>query len=101
MKTGDDYFDSKEFQELLETYEKAQDAGQPVFMDSDELAEIADFYQMQSQMDKAEKAIQLALNLSPGAIAPLTYRIHEALYNGNTEAAWKYFGQIIETDEPD
>ena len=49
MKTGDDYFDSKEFQELLETYEKAQDAGQPVFMDSDELAEIADFYQMQSQ----------------------------------------------------
>lgn len=101
MKTGDDYFDSKEFQKLLETYEKAQDAGQPVFMDSDELAEIADFYQMQSQMDKAEKAIQLALNLSPGAIAPLTYRIHEALYNGNTEAAWKYFGQIIETDEPD
>jgi len=101
MKTGDDYFDSKEFQELLETYEKAVNAGQPVFMDAEELAEIADYYQMQGHLEEAEKTIQLALSLAPGAIAPLTYRIHEALYNGDTKAAWDYLGQIIETDEPD
>jgi tetratricopeptide (TPR) repeat protein len=90
MKTGDDYFDSKEFQELLETYEKAVNAGQPVFMDAEELAEIADYYQMQGHLEEAEKTIQLALSLAPGAIAPLTYRIHEALYNGDTKAAWDY-----------
>ena len=101
MKTGDEYFDSKEFQELLAQYEQAVNTGQPVFMDADELAEIADYYQMTEQPDEAEKAIQLALSLSPGAIAPLTYRIHEALSQGNTKRAWQMLEQIIDTDEPD
>ena len=70
-------------------------------MDADELAEIADYYQMQGQMEEAEAAIRLALSLSPGAIAPLTYRIHESLYHGDVEAAKHYLSQITETDEPD
>jgi len=101
MKTGDDYFDSEEFRDMLSEYEKAVNTGQPVFMDADELAEIADFYQMQGQMDEAEAAIRLALSLSPGAIAPLTYRIHESLYQGDVEAAKRFLAQITETDEPD
>ena len=100
-KTGDEYFDSKEFQELLATYENAVSSGQPVFMDAEELAEIADYYQLTGNLGNAEKAIQLAINLSPGAIAPLTYRIHESLFNGDIAAAENYFNQIIETDAPD
>ena len=100
-KTGDEYFDSDEFREILATYEEAVNTGQPVFMDADELAEIADFYQMTEQYDEADEAIDLALALSPGAIAPLTYKIHEALWNGDTEEAREYLDQIIETDEPD
>jgi tetratricopeptide (TPR) repeat protein len=84
-KTGDEYFDSNEFRDLLAEYEKAVNTGQPVFMDADELAEIADFYQMTNRLDEAESTISLALSLSPGAIAPLTYRIHEALYQGDTQ----------------
>ncbi len=100
-KTGDEYFDSEEFREMLATYEEAVNTGQPVFMDADELAEIADFYQMTEQYDEADAAIDLALALSPGAIAPLTYKIHEALWDGNTEEAREYLDRIIETDEPD
>lgn len=100
-KTGDEYFDSEEFHDLLAKYELSVNTGQPVFMDADELSEIADFYQMQGQADEAEEAISLALSLSPGAIAPLTYRIHEALYHGDVEAAKEYLSQIIEKDEPD
>ena len=100
-KTGDEYFDSEEFREMLATYEEAVNTGQPVFMDADELAEIADFYQMTEQYDEADAAIDLALALSPGAIAPLTYKIHEALWNGNTEEAREYLDRIIETGEPD
>lgn len=100
-KTGDNYFDSEEFREMLAEYEEAVSTGQPVFMDADELAEIADYYQMNEQFDEAEDAISLALSLSPGAIAPLTYRIHEALYNGDTEEAWDWLDQIIEKDDPD
>jgi tetratricopeptide (TPR) repeat protein len=100
-KTGDEYFDSSEFQELLAEYETAVNTGEPVFMDTDELSEIADFYQMTGQQQEAKKAINLALSLSPGAIAPLTYCIHEALYHGDTKEAWKLLDQIVEKDEPD
>ena len=100
-KTGDEYFDSEEFREMLAEYEEAVNTGQPVFMDADELAEIADFYQMTEQYDEADDAINLALSLAPGAIAPLTYKIHEALWNGRTEEAREYLDRIIETDDPD
>lgn len=99
--TGDDYFDSDEFRDMLATYEEAKATGQPVFMDADELADIADYYQMNEQYDAADEAIDLALALSPGAIAPLTYKIHEALWNGDTGEAREYLDQVIETDEPD
>lgn len=100
-RTGDEYFDSEEFREMLANYENAIDTGMPVFMDADELADIADYYQMQNELDKAEEAITQALSLSPGAIAPITYRIHEALYNGNTQQAWEWLEQIVEKSEPD
>ncbi len=101
MKTGDEYFDSEEFREILTEYEKAKSTGAPVFLDADELAEIADFYQFQNKPEDAEKAIQCALTLSPGGIAPLTYRIHEAISLGDTKKAWQYLNQITETDVPD
>ena len=100
-KTGDEYFDSQEFQEMLSEYETAVNTGQPVFMDADELSEIADFYQMTGQQEEARAAINLALSLSPGAIAPLTYCIHEALYRGDTQEAWRLLDQIVEKNEPD
>ncbi len=100
-KTGDEYFDSEEFHELLDEYENAMSTGMPVFMDADELADIADYYQMTERYDEADSAIDLALSLSPGAIAPLSYKIHEALWNGNTDEARSYLEQIDETDEPD
>lgn len=100
-KTGDEYYDSEEFHDLLNEYEQAVNTGEPVFMDADELAEIADYYQITGNDELADKAITLALSLSPGAIAPLTYKIHEALYNGDTEMARVYLNQIVEKEEPD
>lgn len=96
-----DYFDSDEFRELLSDYESAVSRGEPVFMDADELADIADYYQMENRLDEAGRAIDLALSLAPGAIAPLTYKIHEALYYGDTELARSYLDQVIERDAPD
>ena len=101
MKVGDDYFDSAEFSKLLNAYETSVNAGEPVFMDADELTDIADYYQYTGRTDEAEKAISLALSLSPGAIAPLTYRIHEAIFKGDNQKARLLLDQIIETSEPD
>ena len=100
-QVGDEYFDSAEFRNLLNAYETSVNAGEPVFMDADELTDIADYYQYTEHLDEAEKAISLAMSLAPGAVAPLTYRIHEALYQGDTQKAWQLLDQIIETSEPD
>ena len=70
---NDEYFDSEEFREMLAEYEDAMNMGMPVFMDADELSEIADYYQTQERYDEADAAIELALSLSPGAVAPLTF----------------------------
>lgn len=100
-KTGDEYFDSEEFLEMLEEYENSVKTGMPVFMDADELSEIADYYQMTERYDEADEAISLALSLSPGAISPLTYKIHEALWNGEVEEAKQFLEQIEEKNDPD
>ena len=100
-QTGDEYFDSEEFQELLANYEKAVSSGEPVFQDADELTDIADYYQLTGNRDEADHAIQLALSLSPGAMAPLTYKIHEALYDGDAEKAEQLLEQVTETTAPD
>ena len=100
-KTGDAYFDSDEFREMLAEYEEALENDEPVLLDADDLAEIADYYHMMECYDEADEAIDFALSLAPGAVAPLTYKIHEALWNGDIEHAREYLGQITETDEPD
>jgi tetratricopeptide (TPR) repeat protein len=99
--TGEDYYDSKEFRKILSKYEKARNAGEPVFQDADELAEIADYYRMNGESEQADIAIKLALKLSPGAVSPLCYCIHEALDNNDTAKAWHYLNQIIDKDDPD
>jgi len=100
-KTDDEYFDSKEFQELLSEYESAVNTGQPIFMDAEELTDIADYYQYCCCDEQAEQAINLALNISPGSIAPLNYKIQEALDRGDIEQAREYLEQINDTDDLD
>ena len=101
IKTGDEYFDNKSFEDLLAKYEHALNTNQPVFLDADELTDIADYYQNICEPDKAERAINLALSLSPGSSSPLTYRIHQALDNDNIELAKEFLSQMTEVNDYD
>lgn len=100
-KTGDDYFDSEEFRQLLDEYEQARNAGEPVFLDADELTDIADYYQMTGQVDDADDAIGFALSLSPGATAAIAYKVREALYEGQPDEARRWLEQMTDKSEPD
>ena len=60
MKTGDDYFDSEEFRELLAAYEESVSSGQPILMDADELTDIADYYHYIADDERADEAINQA-----------------------------------------
>jgi len=99
--TEDDYFDSEEFHELLSEYETAMNTGQPVFLDAEELTDIAEYYQYCNCDEQAEQALNLALDISPGSIAPLNYMIQVALDRGDIDQAREYLEQINDTDELD
>ncbi|MBQ3632099.1 MAG: tetratricopeptide repeat protein [Prevotella sp.] len=100
-KTGDEYFDSEEFRELLAEYEEAVGSGQPVFMDAEELTEIADYYHCTGANDQANDAIHLAISLSPDAVAPLDYLFHEALADRNPAQAEELLDRMIDKTGPE
>ena len=101
MKSGDGYFEDEEFREMLEDYERTVKSGQPVFMDADDLADIADYYQEEGRYDDAQKAVDRALELQPDSVVALNYQIHKALDQGDFEAAEGYLDQIIDRDLPE
>ena len=73
------YFDSKEFQQILRQYEESVQQGNSIYMDADELADIADYYQYNGKLDEADQAINMALEYNPDAVGPLLYKAREAL----------------------
>ena len=99
MSDGTEYFDSKEFQEILKQYEASIKSGHPIYMDADDLADIADYYQYQGKPEEAENAIQLAIQFNPEAVGPLLYKAREALNRNDFQTAKAYAVQVKAVDE--
>lgn len=68
------YFDSEEFHAILNQYEESLESGLPVYIDADDLADIADYYQYNGYPEKARSAIDLALEYNPEAVGPCSSR---------------------------
>lgn len=101
MHTGDEYFDSKEFRDILTSYEESVKSGQPIFMDVDDLTDIADYYNYTGNIDDAHAVIDFALDMNPGATTPLVFKAREALGNDDIEKAEAFAEEIIDKDDPD
>ena len=97
-KTGDQYFDSKEFRELLSKYEKSVEQSFPVFMDVDELTDIADYYHLIGREEDADTLIEKTLELHPLSMGPLIYKIHQALDEDQCEKAREIANMIVDKD---
>ena len=93
------YFESKGFKKLLEQYEDSVKSGHPVYMDADDLADIADYYHYEGRLDDAAAAIELALQFNPDAIGPLLYKAREALSLNNFRTARDYAERIRIIDQ--
>ena len=93
------YFDSEEFKENLQQYEDSVRSGHPIYMDSDDLATIADYYHYYGRTEEADTAINLALQYNPDAVAPLLYRAREALANRAFDKAREYAERIHASDD--
>src|SRR5574344_2203568 len=97
----DDFFENDDFQEILRAYEEMTKSGQPVYMDADDLAEIADYYNANSEFDKCHDALERALEIHPGSTAPLVFKAREAMNDGDYDKADKYISKIIDTEDFD
>lgn len=101
MQTGDKYFDSKSFHDLLSSYEKSVREGQPIFLDVDDLADIADYYSLIGEKSNASAVIDFARNMYPGSAPPLVFQAREALADEDFEKAEELAEEIIDKDDPD
>ena len=101
MQVDEEYFNTEDFRELLNSYEASINAGSSPFMDADDLVDIADYYSFNGETEKAEEAIQHALNLYPNATLPNVFMARKALLDGDYEEAREYAEEIGERDDPD
>ncbi len=101
MSIDEEYFKSKEFKDLLESYETAMEQGNAPFMDADDLVDIADYYSWQEEPEMADKAIEHALELFPASTLPNVYKARNALTQGNFEEARQFATAIESHDDPD
>lgn len=101
MQFNDDFFESEEFKEILDSYETILQTGEQPFMDADDLVEIADYYDNNGEGDKAAAAIEHALDLFPNATMPNVFKARQALEEGDYETARNYADAIGDHDDPD
>ena len=98
MTENREYFESKGFQEILKQYEESAKSGHAIYMDGDDLADIADYYQLQGRTEEADAVINLALAYNPEAVGPLLYRAREALNRKDFDTAQAYADRIEAVD---
>ena len=72
--TLDNYFSSKEFLDNVRIYEEARKAGHSVYLEPDVLTDIAEYYHQKGKQEDAQQALDTAVEMFPGAIAPLVFR---------------------------
>ena len=101
MPVNEEYFNSEDFQELLNSYEASMNDGTQPFMDADSLVDIADYYNMHGNADKALNVIEYALELYPHATLPNVFMARHALMQGDFQQAHEYASHIEERDDPD
>lgn len=99
MTEDQTYFESKGFRKILEQYEESVQEGHSIYMDADDLADIADYYQYNGRPEDANRAIDLALEYNPEAVGPLLYKAREALSLHDFDTAREYAEQILAVDQ--
>lgn len=88
MSTEDlSFFQEEEFKKNLALYEQMIQGGRPVYLEADELTDIAEYYLIKNQKDKAMKCIEYALNIHPDSVDPMIFLARQKMFNGEMEAA--------------
>ncbi len=99
---SDNVFQSKEFKDNLHKYEAARKAGSSIYLDPDELTDIAEYYHLHGKLNDALEVISTAMEMFPGATQPLAFRARAAILMGGTaEEAMSYANMIENKNDLD
>lgn len=92
---SDNTFQTKEFKDNLRRYEEARETGASIYLEPEDFTDIAEYYNTHGRLDEALEAIDLALQIFPGATDPLAFRARVAILLGhNAEEAMRYANMI-------
>ncbi|MCF0195664.1 MAG: tetratricopeptide repeat protein [Bacteroidaceae bacterium] len=95
----DKYFQTKRFKNLLRRYETAMEQSGTIYLDPDELTDIAEYYAMEGRMDDANQAIDLALALHPGSVDPQIFLARQQMFLDNVEQAYQLCNAIADQED--
>ena len=88
------YFENREFQKILYQYEDAVSHEQSVYMDADDLTDIAEYYMMNGRPTDAMEAIHIALALHPDSVDPQVFLARQAMFEGKLKKATRICNAI-------
>lgn len=98
-KDDQNYFTDPEFQRILEQYENAMEQEESVYMDAEDLTDIAEYYMSHNEEEKANACIELAINLHPEALDPQIFLGRQHLFHGNIPAAYGILYSIQDQED--
>lgn len=101
MHSDDDlkYFESPEFRKLLADYEKARKEELPIYLDSDDLTDIAEYYVLVAKdVRSGAEALDLALQLHPNAVDPQILKARQYMLNDDLTKAHELCDAICDQE---
>ncbi|MBO7067439.1 MAG: hypothetical protein J6W52_01995 [Bacteroidaceae bacterium] len=93
------YFKDPEFLEYLQKYEQARENNEPVYMDAEELTDIAEFYMTQNREEDANQAISLALSLHPDSVDPQIFLARQQMFHDNLDESIEIASSIPDQND--
>lgn len=98
MDENNRYYQSRHFLRLLHRYEKAVAEGHVPYLEADELTDIAEYYMTDKQDEKANQAIQAAIDMHPDATDPQIFLARQKMFYGQLDEAQAIVDAIIEQE---
>ena len=81
------YFEKPEFKQNLARYEEMLHSGETRYFEATELTDIAEYYAMNGDSQRAEEALDYALRLHPDNLDALIFKARARLINGQLREA--------------
>ena len=96
INTNDEYLDSNDFRKILDEYEQSVKSGRPIFMEAEELTDIAQYYSLAQEWEKAEETAEYAISIHPGAVSPIVFKARLVLLKENDPEKAEQIAETVE-----